>query len=273
MTLTSRLASSRFARAAALPGRTAAAARHVGSTTALASTWLVRSREHHNFTYALTPRNVRHLAWWASVVTGAPHEQCSAWIAEALSDSDLQNHVMTAVQQSDRRGLADLEVRIGRRAGWYAIIRALEPDHVVETGTDKGLGSVVIASALTRNGRGRLTTMDINPAAGYFISGPYAEVTSLVIGDSVAGLAHLPRDVGVFIHDSDHTPEHESRELEAVAGALTPESRVLSDNAHATDALVDWAEATGRRFLYFQEDPDCHWYPGAGIGAAWGPSS
>lgn len=204
-----------------------------------------------------------------STVTGASAKECSAWIAEALSDEDLKKHVRTAVDRSDRRGLADLDVRIGRRAGWYAVIRALRPEHVIETGTDKGLGSVVIAAALLRNGRGRLTTMDINPVAGYFISGRYSEVTSLVIGDSIARLNSLPHDIGLFIHDSDHSAEHEKRELEAVEPALISDARVLSDNSHATDSLLDWAELTGRRFLYFQERPESHWYPGAGIGAAW----
>jgi hypothetical protein len=43
---------------------------------------------------------------------------------------------------------------------------------------------------------------------------------------------------------------------------------VLSDNAHATYALMTWAEATGRQFSYFAEQPADHWYPGGGIGLA-----
>lgn len=269
MTLRSKLAGSRLARVAALPTRASAASTHVGTELALASTWLVRSREHHNYTYDLTPRNLGHLSWWVSAVTDAPVTDCRAWISEALHDPLLMSHIPAAVKRSDRKGLADLEVRIGRRAGWYAVIRALQPEHVVETGTDKGLGSVVIAAALIRNNRGRLTTIDINPKAGYFISGPYAEVTSTVVSDSVAVIAHLPTDVGLFIHDSDHSAEHESRELSAVEPKLLRGARVLSDNAHTTDSLLSWTEATGRRFLYFQERPDRHWYRGAGIGAAW----
>lgn len=269
MSLRSRIASSRYARAAALPGRAAAAGSHLGSEIALTSRWLATSREHHNFTYRLTPRNLGHLAWWVSVVTGADVEQCREWINESLSDQSLIEHVQAAVDRSDRRGLADRDVRIGRRAGWYAIIRALQPDHVVETGTDKGLGSVVIAAALLRNGRGRLSTLDINPSAGYLVSGPYAEVTSITIGDSVESISALQAGVDVFIHDSDHSAEHESRELVAVAPTLTRGARVLSDNAHASDSLALWAEETSRRFLFFHEVPERHWYPGAGIGAAW----
>ena len=47
-------------------------------------------------------------------------------------------------------------------------MHALEPEHVVEAGTEKGLESEVIACALMRNGHGRRKTMDVDPAAGYF---------------------------------------------------------------------------------------------------------
>jgi hypothetical protein len=269
VTVRARIAASRLARPAALPGRATAAAKHVATETALVSKWLFRSKEHHNFTYNLTNRNLRHLAWWVSAVTGAPAEDCSFWIEEVLNDKELRDHVRTAVERSDRRGLADIEVRIGRRAGWYATIRALKPDHVVETGTDKGLGSLVLASAILRNGHGRLTTLDVNPAAGYLISDRYAEVTSLSIGDSVPTLRAMSQDVGVFVQDSDHSADHEKREFTAVEPALVIGARVLSDNSHSTDSLLEWAEATGRRFLYFRETPDRHWYPGEGIGASW----
>jgi predicted O-methyltransferase YrrM len=138
----------------------------------------------------------------------------------------------------------------------------------VETGTDKGLGAVVLAAALLRNGTGQLTTMDANPCAGYLIHDEYAAVSTLTIGDSVQNIAHLPTPVDLFLHDSLHTREHELAEYEAVAPLLTAGAIVLSDNAHATDALPLWAEATGRRFSYFQEQPLGHWYPGGGIGLA-----
>jgi len=184
----------------------------------------------------------------------------------------LHMHVLKSVAHSPRRGLADLDVRFGRRVGWYALIRALRPEHVVETGTDKGLGSVVMAAALLKNGSGRLTTIDINPASGYLIGGAYAQVTTALIADSVAAISSMDCGVGLFIHDSDHSAEHETSELLALESKLLPKALVLSDNAHATDSLMRWAFDTGRRFLFFEEHAERHWYRGGGIGAAWLPS-
>ncbi len=42
----------------------------------------------------------------------------------------------------------------------------------------------------------------------------------------------------------------------------------MSDNGEVTDQLMRWAEQTRRRFLYFDERPDRHWWPGGGIAAA-----
>lgn len=150
------------------------------------------------------------------------------------------------------------------------LTRALQPDHIVETGTDKGLGSCVFAAALLRNGHGRLTTVDVNPDSGYLITGRYAGVVDRVMGDSIDVLRSGETPVDLFLHDSLHTFQHESGELAAVAPRLSPDALVLSDNAHESDALLVWAERSGRRFTFFREEPSGHWWPGDGIGAAIG---
>ena len=73
----------------------------------------------------------------------------------------------------------------------------------------------------------------------------------------------------MFLHDSLHTYDYETSELAAVGPNLRPDAIVLSDNAHDSSALSDWAERTGRHYLFFKEQPRHHWWPGDGIGAAW----
>jgi len=262
----SRIARSHAAGLAAFPLRLATVLRYDGRVIKRSASWLIRSREHANFTYELTERNREHLAWWVSAVAASPIDETREYIQELYSDKELRSHIEHATQASDRRRLADREVRYGRRAGWYALARAIKPSLVVETGTDKGLGSCVFAAALLRNGRGRLITVDVNPESGYLIDGPYAEVVERVIGDSVTFLREMDESVDLFLHDSLHTFQHEMSELSAVrlaAGAV-----VLSDNAHGSDALLVFAQKTGRRFFFIHEEPQDHWYPGGGIGAA-----
>lgn len=267
-TIRSRLATSPVARAAALPLRTGMIARHDARVVGRSVDWLVRGRETTNLTYDLDPLNRDQLCWFVSAVSGAEVGQVREWVTELEDDHELFDHVVARLSSHPRRGIGAREPHWARRLGWYALVRALQPEHVVETGTHFGLGSCAIAAALLRNGHGRLTTIDIDPQAGYVIGGPWADVIDQVTGSSVQLLAGL-HDVDFFLHDSLHTYDYETEELGAVEARLSPGAVVLSDNAHDSAALSDWAGRTGRQYLFFKELPARHWWPGDGLGVAW----
>jgi predicted O-methyltransferase YrrM len=137
----------------------------------------------------------------------------------------------------------------------------------VETGTEKGLGSLVLAEALIKNGSGRLITIDMEPSSGLLIGPEYGEVIERVIDDSLQAILKI-NQIDLFIHDSDHSAEHEAREFELVKTRLSDDGIVLSDNSHVTTELANWSLQNGRKFMYFAEEPLNHWYPGAGIGVS-----
>jgi hypothetical protein len=263
-----RIARSRLAPIAALPLRVRTVGRYDAHVFGQSVRWLLQSREHTNLTYDLTLLNREHLAWWIADITGLPVVQVRGYMSELDADEVFVEHIAAATRYSDRRGIADAFPRPGRRLGWYALIRCLRPEHVVETGTDKGLGSCVVAAALLRNGNGRLTTVDLNPDAGFLIRPPYSDVIELHIGESLDVLRELSSPVGIFFQDSFSTFEHELSELEAVTPHLEDRALVLNGR-RGTYSLARWAERTDRRFLYFHAQPKDHWYPGDGIGAAW----
>jgi hypothetical protein len=266
--LRSRIAASPIARGAAFPLRTMMVARYDAHVLGRSVDWLVRDRETTNFTYELDSLNWDQLCWFISAVTHAAIGQVRAWVQELEDDSKLADHLTRRLSSNPRRRICAKEPRWARRAGWYAIVRAVQPGHVVETGTHLGMGSCVIAAALLRNGHGRLTTIDTDPEAGYLIGEPWKSVIDCRTGNSIDLLAKL-RDVDIFLHDSLHTYDHETRELTAVEPNLHADAILLSDNAHDSSALSDWAERTGRHYLFFKEQPSGHWWPGDGIGAAW----
>jgi predicted O-methyltransferase YrrM len=212
-----------------------------------------------------------------SVVSQRNPSEIQGYIDEITADEQLRNHILRLTSSSMEKFAADRTVRYGRRIGWYALVRANKPKIVVETGVDKGLGSVVIAAALKRNAGegnpGQLIGIDINPAAGYLLSGAYSQFGKLVINDSLVALRELPAEVDLFIHDSDHNAEFEAAEYKAVQPKLAKSALVLSDNAEHTDELIQFAAKTGRTFLFFSEKPKNHWWPGEGIGVAYMPKS
>jgi cephalosporin hydroxylase len=232
--------------------------------------WLSESRETSNFTYDLTQRNENHLAQFLAVALERPAEEIAKYIRELGEDQALKDTVVRKVKLLGRQGGYDPVARFGRRVGWYAIVRAMKPKLVVETGVEKGLGAMVLCAALLRNAQegfqGRYLGTDIDPGAGGLFCEPYSAMGKICYGDSIESLSALDATIDVFINDSDHSAEYEGREYRVVAPKLTGRAIIVGDNAHVTDELIKFSREVGRQFLFFREEPANHWYLGAGIG-------
>jgi predicted O-methyltransferase YrrM len=240
--------------------------------TSLIKPVFLATGERYNFTYDLTERNLRYLAETVACVTRRPADEIAAYIAEAINDTALNSHIAAATAAGGGQHRPQLRSSFGRRLGWYAIARAMRPRVIVETGVERGHGSVLLSAALIRNGAeghpGRYYGTDIDPGAGRFYTEPYSTVGRCLYGDSLTSLRELSETIDLFVNDSDHSAEYEYAEYCAIAGKLSAAGIVLGDNAHCTDKLSVFARETGRSFLFFKEEPADHWYPGAGIGIA-----
>lgn len=234
--------------------------------------WLFKSKEFSNFTYDLDERNKQYLAAFLAQVTGAPYRTILGYLRELEEDVSLKEHLQRTTRASQERNVADAEPKYGRRLGWYALVRVVKPRVVVETGVDKGLGACVLAAALIKNReegyQGRYYGTDINPKAGYLLQGRYAQVGEVLYGDSIESLKKLDVSIDLLINDSDHSADYEAREYLAVQDKLNGGAIIIGDNAHVSGKLLDFAEQTGRQFLFFKEQPRKHWYPGGGIGVS-----
>ena len=269
--LTRRVAASPLAPVAAFPVRFAAVARHNARQLSMSASWLVGSREHVHYTYDLEPLNLEHLAWFIATVTCHPVDAVRGYLTEVQQDGQLRRVVGEGLRRSSRSATTDPVVRYGRRIGWYAAVRALRPEFVVETGTNRGLGSAVIAAALLKNGHGKLATVDIDDRSGELILPPYDAVVEHVIGDSLdflGGPVAGRQPIDLFITDTGLSAERERDELAMAASMLAPEGVVLATKTNCWPELQLWSEEQHRGFLHFGEKPRDHWYPGLGIGAS-----
>jgi predicted O-methyltransferase YrrM len=237
--------------------------------------WAFTSKEYYNHSYHLTDLNKHYLASYISVVSGHDLATIEKYIAELEGDEKLRTALEQRTRASRDRHSCDVEPRYGRRLGWYALVRSTKPRVFVETGIDRGLGTAVIAAALKRNAEegfpGLVYATDIVPDCGHLLAEPYKSFCRLLIGDSVASLKQFPEPVDIFIHDSNHLAEYEWAEFLAIEPRLHPASIVLSDNSQQTPKLWEFSRRIGRTFLYFQDAPKDHWWPGDGIGAAFAP--
>jgi len=235
--------------------------------------WGFKSKEYTNYTYELTDGNISNLAHTVSVVTGKDYNEILGYINEAQNDDKLKSYIIEETQKSKLRKFADLRCDFGRRLGWYAFVRVMKPKVIVETGVDKGLGSVLLCSALLKNKQegfeGEYFGTDINPAAGYLLAGEYSTVGKILYGDSIKSLEKMNDTIDLFINDSDHSADYEYLEYVTIKKLLNDKSIILGDNAHCTDKLAKFSTENRLKYLFFQEEPKNHWYPGAGIGIAY----
>ncbi len=205
-----------------------------------------------------------------AAVCGQSTAEAREAIAEARADPVLRERVRRAA--ATRWWWSKRQPPLGKRLGWYALARLTRPHLIIETGVHDGLGSLVLLRALERNAQrgadGVLVSFDVNPAAGWLVgTDPRWELRLQSSRDGLAEVAARSSGVGMFIHDSMHTYDHERWELSTVAPRLTPGGVLVSDNVHATRALADTCAEFGLEYHEFAERPAAHFYPGGAIGA------
>jgi Methyltransferase domain len=240
-----------------------------GDHPLLAAKYLLLDPEMDNFTYDLA--NEHELVHFLAQTLRTDRLQIEDYVAEISNDPELNRLLRKRLRgRWDRKH----KPHFGRRIGWYAIARTLKPSVIVETGIHDGFGSILLLRALARNASeghdGRLISFDINPQTGWLVSErlrgrwqPVYEATFDALESTIEDL-----EIGMIIHDSEHTYECEQFELETAASHAASTIALVSDNAHATTALRDVAAKLGIEYHFFQERPLRHFYPGAGIGLA-----
>ena len=230
---------------------------------------VICSTEADNFSYRLAPMNRDHLACFVALATNRPLAEIEMYMSELETDVEVHQHFNTVM--AGRLGSMDLGFLPGRRLGWYAIVRAIKPKVVVETGVHNGLGALTLAAALLRNrveGQpGRYYGTDISPTAGGLFSGRFAETGTILRGDSIESLEKLDEKIDLFVNDSDHSPDYEAAEYRIVDRKLTPKAIIIGDNA-GSGKLLQYVRETGREFMYFRESPVDTWCLGAGMAIA-----
>jgi len=223
--------------------------------------------ELDNFTYAIA--NLDELSEFMSLVLGIGVESAGAFIQELEQDTAFRDELNRTLRMLPHKKQTAL---YGRRAGWYCVVRALKPKLIIEAGVHDGLGSSVLLRALERNraegADGRLIGIDLLTSSGWLVPSRFHDRFTLVIEDSDVALPRIAEQerVDLFIHDDAHDPEHEFGEYQVIHRCLSTGGVLLSDNAHATDALRRFSEGMGRPFYFWREKPKDHFYPGAGIG-------
>jgi predicted O-methyltransferase YrrM len=227
--------------------------------------WLLATSEFTNYLYNITPLNKNQMIGAISSITNLSIVEVESYFDEIENNADFKNSLKTKADILSRRKELPITIPLGRRIVWYVLVRIYKPKVIVETGTDKGLGSLVIQLAIEKNQIGTLYTLDIDEYSGSLFDKEDLKKIKFLVGDSVQNMQKI-NEIDFFIHDSDHSEDHEKKEIQAAASKLTNNAIVISDNSHVTDVLFQWSKETNRNFIFIKEFPKDHWYPGGGVG-------
>lgn len=248
----------------------ASAVRRKGSRLRDHAAWILTAPEPDNYTYEIS--NYDDLARWVAGVSGVSDATAGALVAEPATDDVLRSRLRRATA-GHRWWWSFRSPAFGRRAGWYALVRALRPRVVIEVGAHDGLGSLLLLRALERNADssspGRLISFDVNPAAGWLVgTHPYWEMR---IEDSRQGLRTLLpgiEPVDLFLYDGWHTADAELADIGAVLPSMSADGLLVSDDAQVTGALARIADAHRLAYHEFSERSIGHFSPGTVTAAA-----
>jgi hypothetical protein len=115
----------------------------------------------------------------------------------------------------------------------YALVRAMKPRNVLEIGTWVGCSATHILEALAVNGKGKLTSIDVNGGAGSQIPLSLRKKWSLLEGQAQDVISNnaLPH-VDLVYEDGPHDLAGTQAILEAVRDNLTPKLVISHDGMH-----------------------------------------
>jgi len=157
----------------------------------------------------------------------------------------------------------------------YVLVRALKPKVFLETGILHGLTTDYILEGFSKNGSGRLISIDY---PSYFESGPsnkdgYNDTLppnkepgwvvnpknrpywQMILGKSLEEMPSILKEnqIDIFLHDSEHTYENMTGEFNLVWEYIKKGGILICDNIDNNDAFSDFCKKVDRKPLLFPE--------------------
>lgn len=262
------LLTTRLGRLALLGPRLGLALRHSADwrRLALAVRWAFTARDIAARGYRTTSLNQDELCWTVAMISGQPFARIAAYRDEIINDGKLAAHVAAAVAAAPERWSHDPDFHPGRRLACYLLIRALRPRRVIEAGTDRGFGAMLICRALARNGGegqpGDYVGFDAKGAEAAFLYTHCPDRMGRIEQGDAARLLREQSGAGALvIHDTCTADDHMAAFCAALDAMMATDTVLVSSWLHP--ALMELARRRGLAFLSHQDSPQGHWTPGS----------
>jgi predicted O-methyltransferase YrrM len=185
-------------------------------------------------------------------VTGGKPADIRRYLEEPAATTAFRQHILGSEETFRKAGTASAALYGKKVLIQYAVVRALKPSVVLETGVASGVSSAYLLLALLRNDRGILHSIDCNDQAylppnqtvGWIVPEALRSRWHLHLGDASQLLSVLLRELGeidIFIHDSLHSYEHMHWEFHVAYPHIRPGGLLLADDATWNSAFPEFA--------------------------------
>jgi len=184
--------------------------------------------------------------------TGSRVSEIRRFMREPVEDLAFLGHLQRSQRRLREQEIHSADPFAKKVRIQYAILRALRPQVVVETGVANGVSTAFLLHALHRNGAGTLHSIELGDARylpagtspGWLVPEGSRDRWKLHLGDARALLPSLLSELGtvdLFIHDSLHTYEHMMFEFQQAYPYLRAGGFLLADDALWNDSFRDFA--------------------------------
>ena len=187
-------------------------------------------------------------------ITGERVSRIRQFIDEPAHTPEFLRHVSECEKAFRTNSIESADLYAKKVLIQYAIVRALRPETIVETGVANGVSSAHVLLALHKNRQGTLHSIEIGDSTylptgrkpGWVVPDWLRGRWKFHLGDARQILHPLARELpplDLFTHDSLHTYEHMKFEFEQAFPLLRPGGILIADDALWNEAFWDFARA------------------------------
>ncbi|HTT25596.1 MAG TPA: class I SAM-dependent methyltransferase [Thermoplasmata archaeon] len=212
---------------------------------------------------------------WVQGLTGRSRSEVNGWLRETDAFVPIERRIRAAHRDGGRSVYAQFRAPLEL----YAIVRAIRPKVIVETGVSSGVSSAHLLLGLRANGAGRLISIDLptrqkgaklaegesivaippGRSSGWAVPPELTEGWDLRIGPAQKLIPAVVREVDgidLFLHDDLHTEAHLRFELRTLDPRFRPGAVVLADNTKWTGKAFPEFVARHRTALFRRRRQD-----------------
>jgi len=136
-------------------------------------------------------------------ITGVSWKQIREFVDELFGDEQFLGHLQKYERDFHLLKMASTKLFAKKVLVQYAVLRALAPNLMVETGIANGVSSFYVLGALRRNGKGCLYSIEVNNPSylppgrepGWLVARDLRDRWRVIIGSSESVLPNLLREL------------------------------------------------------------------------------